>query len=261
MLAFLESSISMRAIESTEVFVDDSQHKEYGFTVLAYLIECNSDHTYLNDILAVAKLPEYHSYLKFDRSKELQSIRSKLTSYINFNCRWGILIAPFEEVQNFGVRTDLITAACKNYFRTNCRIYLDLGLKVSRNCGDSNSTREECVIEGCDSRSVLGIQLADIVANNASLRMKERLGGRVKMLTYGQEAGFDPPITTNLGYELWASLRYSMMKDPITISNDEEIELTRNTLGYGLILSSNCNDQIKSAATSEFGQCYVGCIH
>ena len=83
-----------------------------------------------------------------------------------------------------------------------------------------------------------------------------------EMLTYGNEAGFDPPIEADLGYELWASLRYSMLNSNVPNGENEMPDMaTFSTKGYGFFLSEQAPESLCDKANMLFSEVYLGCIH
>jgi hypothetical protein len=113
----------------------------------------------------------------------------------------------------------------------------------------------------CNSANVQGIQLADLVAALCGVRLREEMSQNPKFLQYGDESGYDPPIEAEVGYELWASLRYSMLHAPTALGEDMPSVAMYPTYGYGFFLSANCSDNLREKADKTFGAIYLGCIH
>jgi hypothetical protein len=60
-----------------------------------------------------------------------------------------------------------------------------------------------------DSIKVKGIQLADLVAHTFATMLLEQLGLVDKKVKAGENSGYDPDLEIELGFELWASIRYN----------------------------------------------------
>jgi len=138
------------------------------------------------------------------------------------------------------------------------KIYIDEGI-ISNN--EIRNVSKVDSINICRSHEVNGIQLADLVAALCGVRLREEISEYPKMLTYGNESGFDPPIEAELGYELWASLRYSMLKHPEPKGDEMPDMASFETEGYGLFVSPCCSDELSRKARKLFGEVYLGCIH
>ena len=61
----------------------------------------------------------------------------------------------------------------------------------------------------------------------------------------------------NIGYEIWARIRYSFLVGDETEEESMSYDLTE----FGLYLSSDLTSVIRHAALQRFGSIYMGCIH
>jgi len=148
------------------------------------------------------------------------------------------------------------------------KVFFDEGISVSSTTQDSFLSG----VGGCcelqlsqDSKTVGGIQLADLAAHSLGVMLLEQLGLISKKVRAGENSGYDPDLEIELGFELWASLRYSFFKSakpkPGPIPDDPVGEMMFDVENYGLHISSSCSDQLQKAALKRFGECYLGCIH
>ena len=87
------------------------------------------------------------------------------------------------------------------------------------------------------SHIVHGIQLAYLVAGLCGVRLREEISGNPKMLVCGEDCGYDPPIEAELGFELWAALRYSMLHAPDALGEEMPSMAMFPTRGYGFLTS------------------------
>ena len=116
-----------------------------------------------------------------------------------------------------------------------------------------------------DSKLQLGIQLADLAAHTCGTMMKDSLGLISKSLPAGENSGYDPDLPIELGFLMFASLRYSFLgeySDGLNWETDDYIKLrTIHTERYGLVIDPDLNDAQWLAAENRFGSIYLGCIH
>jgi hypothetical protein len=113
-----------------------------------------------------------------------------------------------------------------------------------------------------DSRVVKGIQLADLVAHTASTMLLETLGVVKKLVRAGPDSGYDEDLELELGFELWASLRYQFFHAGSAEKQGERYQGALMEVGTnGLYISQSCSPELRAAAVERFGQCYLGCIH
>jgi hypothetical protein len=217
----------------------------------------------LADILAKYEKDEFHALENMDGNKRAQELRGEMKRYVNWNCRWGVFVMPSEVRWKLA---DELSDFIKDLART-CgqsdlvRFFLDEGIIRPDELEIVISKTGIKEIALCKSHKVNGIQLADLVASLSGVRLREEVSQSPKMLTYGDEAGFNPPIEAGLGYELWADLRYSMRRssEPLGQGMIEMAEFS--TSGYGLFISEKCSPELRVSAEKIFGRVYLGCIH
>jgi hypothetical protein len=245
------------------IYLDETVHDQHGFLILAYVI-CPSDpQADLAHVLASHMAKEFHALEKMCGNEKAQKLRCKIRSYVNRNCRWGVFVLPSEarwtlsdELPAFFSQ---LVGTCSSTDAVS--VYMDEGVVKQ---GDLRPLREVTGIEQlslCKSHEVNGIQLADLVAALCGVRLREEISQNPKRLQYGQESGFDPPIEAELGYELWASLRYSMHRASVPFGEDMPEMAEFLTNGYGLFVSDKCSLKLRDAAEKLFGRVYLGCIH
>ncbi len=113
-----------------------------------------------------------------------------------------------------------------------------------------------------DSRAIKWLQLADLVAQTAGLMLLDSLGLLKKVVKAGANSGYDEDLVIELGFEMWASLRYQFFNSGPVVGQDEIysgalVQVGRN----GLFIAPSCSTALRAAAQSRFDQCYLGCIH
>lgn len=261
-VALRDTILSEHARPILHIYIDESIHDEHGFMLLGFVV-CRFDpQQRLETILKEFGLPEYHSLDRMEGNKQAQALRSKMRAFVNNNCRWGVMVFPN------GARNDIyqelpggLRAMTLNLLKPkeSISVCIDEGIVSVNSLDELKGIEGISGVSICKSHEVMGIQLADLVAALCGVRLREEISGKPKMLTYGKESGFEPPIEAELGYELWASLRYSMCRKSEPIEEDEPTEF--ETAGYGFFLSERCSDVLAEKAEKLFGRVYLGCIH
>lgn len=245
------------------IYLDETIHEDHGFLILAYVLSLSDPQDDLARILTSHKEEEFHALEKMEGNKRAQKLRNEIRNYVNRNCRWGVFVLPSDE--RWGLSKELpefitqLVGTCSN--TDTASLFMDEGIVKPI---DLQFLREATGIERiylCKSHEIKGIQLADLVAALCGVRLREEISQAPKLLQYGAESGFDPPIKLELGYELWASLRYSMHCDSAPLGKEMPEMAEFCTSGYGLFVSKKCSPELRDSAERLFGQVYLGCIH
>ena len=244
------------------IYIDESIHDQHGFMLLAYVTCMHDPQNSLNDIIKEYGVDEFHACKKMQNNQKLRKLRSSIRSYVNSYCGWGVMVLPNTARQNIKDDfTNLVNRLSKFQLNGPLKIYVDEGIISNNGVDEIKSVSNLDSIYICSSHEVNGIQLADLVAALCGVRLREEISEHPKMLTYGEESGFNPPIEAELGYELWASLRYSMLRR-IEPKGDEMPDMASfETEGYGFFVSPHCSVGLKQKAQKLFGEVYLGCIH
>lgn len=106
-----------------------------------------------------------------------------------------------------------------------------------------------------------GLQLTDMVPHTLGLMLLDQLGLIDKMVKAGPNSGYESDLEIELGFELWASLRYYFLggRFPTEVNSNEDLVVTVED--YALHIADSRPDILKSAARDRFGSQYLGCIH
>lgn len=108
-----------------------------------------------------------------------------------------------------------------------------------------------------DSRKIAGLQIADLCAHIFSTMLLEKLGLIKKRVKFENDSN-----DINLGFELWAYVRYYFFtQDNINPDVDQYEGFTLNTEAYALHISDSCSPNLSLAVRKRFGTMYMGCIH
>lgn len=211
---------------------------------------------------------EYKSSTPKLNNPQSQQQRATLGSLL-FSVGLALTICPCSERKKLGAHC----AALVSQLHTTG--FLPPGshdLFLDQNIFVPNDSRESLVASGMsvhanqDSRTTAGLQLADHAAHALGGMLLEEMGLVKKTVLAGEGSGYDPNLEIELGFELWAGLRYAL------IGNNEHIpglspppEDPANPYfrveGFGLLISSGCSEELARHARNRFGINYLGCIH
>lgn len=245
------------------IFLDESLHENYGFMLIGYVLCQKNPQDELSAILEKHSLLEFHASERMDTNAAMQAMRDELVNYINHCCRWGVLVVPSNNRMN--VVDDLgymLKGLYADVFKSQLDVYIDEGIIKRKKGQFLNASYGVNSLTISASHICKGIQLADLVASFNGIRLRERIGGNPKILEYGKDAGYEPPIKAELGqFELWVRLRYSMLRGSKPLGEDVPEMMMFHTLGYGLFVSNRCSLELSEQTKNEFGTVYLGCIH
>lgn len=252
------------------MFVDESIHDRGGF-ILASIIYCpTSPRAPVCDALrAVGMQPGVDEYRsgRIKRGDTVQAeLRERLLSIVG-QCRIAVAVVPRDLRPALGQE---LLGATAFVIREN-QLSAD-GLEVYFDEGIFSSPRGSAIASASslppgirfypasDSKKVVGLQLADLVAHSSSTMLLETLGLVNKTVKAGEDSGYDPELDLSIGFELWAGLRYSFFRRPRSGQNgDTQDPFFDGTCG--LYVSAACDKRLSAACLRRFGTCYVGCIH
>lgn len=144
--------------------------------------------------------------------------------------------------------------------------YLDENIFIDK---DIQRNLENCGVNlylNSDSKMEAGIQLADHASHALGGMLLEEMGIVKKQVKAGENSGYHPEDMLDLGFELWASLRYALIGDNQYIEGlspppDDPANPYFMVDGYGLYIANSCSEALSAAAKKRFGINYLGCIH
>jgi hypothetical protein len=253
-------------------YFDESIHERGCFIVGAYVCGPDADARVTSALQASRLRPgvdEFKSSARMTAHPEQVALRTELQRLIR-EYRIGVLVMPTTSRASLGeealrgldqiARLNAVSAAGlvasfdEGVFASvNQAMQLSAALKVDEYC----EVRPEQ-----DSRIVKGIQLADLVAHTCATMLLETLGLVTKQVKAGPNSGYDPDMDLDLGFELWAGLRYQFFHGGPVQGQEEAYQGALMNVGlHGLYVAEACSDQLRTAAHQRFGQCYLGCIH
>ena len=113
-----------------------------------------------------------------------------------------------------------------------------------------------------DSRDILGIQLADIVAHTCAMMLLDSLGHITKKVVINEPRdSVYHGMSVELGFEMWAGIRHTFLSQNKPNPKDDFELAVVDVSPWGLFIDNGVDDQISSAANKRFGEMYLGCIH
>jgi hypothetical protein len=250
----------------THLFFDDSHHRRGGFLLGAYTL-FESDPagriaTALTDAGFQPGMDEYKSRHPHASDERWKTLRQSLYR-IAAEATIGIVVAPFEDRARFGLHAlcGLAHILRENDITKPILAFFDEGL--FRSAAAFARWRTECGLPDevglspeCDSRTVLGIQVADLVAHTCSVVLLGRLGIADKTLHSEEEGEYQ------LSFEMWARLRYNFFRRPVTDPGLREAAKGGlvDSAG-GLYIAPGTGVEVAEVADARFGKTWLGCIH
>lgn len=257
------------------VYYDDSKHPEADFYLGAFIYSEKDLNNEISEFISSCgpdpEKDEFKSRLRMDQNPEQKELRKYLKRLIS-DIKISLVISPPNE-SGFKIATSqAINIFIKNNqedIKFPLNIFLDQGIYKKGNDEDFKTIKSsfdpdliDLKIEQ-DSKKIKGIQLADLVAHTCSIMMKESLGLISKTIKAGNNSGYDPDADINLGFEMWAGIRYNFFATPPPHPDKWESQLDCVALvgQKGLFISENCSEKVKTIGQKRFGEMYLGCIH
>lgn len=229
--------------------------------LVAFVMSEENPQKNLERLLINKENNEFHACERMLNNQEAQSLRENLRDFINFYCKWGVIVFPDTDRWKITRELARVLVFISTKYSKPTHAFLDESLIKRQDMVELKNNSKALQVEICKSHEVYGIQLADLVAASCGVRLREELSGLPKLLKYGKESGYEPPIEAPLGFELWASLRWSMYSSNLPSSEASPELCEFITEGYGFFTSENCTPELRSAAYDLFGTKYLGCIH
>ena len=251
-------------------FIDDSVHRRAGFIVCAIVYTGRGVTGRVKAALRGAGLrpgtDEFKSGAIMQGKPHLAELREHLSEIIHSSCRVGLVVTPLSDRPQLGasVLDGLAWILRANKLvRRRGRIFSDTGFFTSAASGSAAAlTRPELTGKVLhpeqDSRRVVGIQLADLAAHTCATMLLDQLGHVTKKVKAGDNSGYDPDWDLELGFKLWATIRYAFFtrRDPERAWDYAVADATPS-----LYIAPSCSESLRDAAVARFGQVYLGCIH
>ena len=256
----------------TKIYIDDSVHERGGFIISGIIITNKNIEDRISESLKCNGFNpdefEFKSGLSFQKYPKMLEVREDLNNIIFPDCKIGLVVLPSSERSNIGFESlkGLKQIINSNDFKNDIEIYVDENYFKNKNIGENYA--EKIGLINCqlnlevDSRKVKGVQLADLVAHTCSTMLLEQLKIIDKKVKAGENSGYEPDLEIELGFKLWAGVRYSFLGEIDTERFDSGDGLPiKITEPYGLFISEYCDENLRVNTKKRFGEIYMGCIH
>jgi len=251
-------------------YVDDTVHERGNFVLCAAVYSRTEIDSELQHELKEAGLTpgkdEFKSRIRMDQNPNMMRLRSRLMSDIRGNRKLGIMVAPISDRSRLGavVLQGLAHFIDSNEIVDNSGVaFIDQGMFSSVKRAEKEASKHSVLAAyeinfEQDSRTVLGIQLADLAAHTCATMLLDQLGVIHKTVKAGENSGYDPDMDLELGFSLWGQLRYSFLRHKHPDRDSEDPLLDSRS---GLFVAPMCSSELAGAALARFGNVYMGCIH
>jgi hypothetical protein len=268
--------LSSCAVDS--FYFDESVQDRHGFVLGAYVFTNRGvAEAAVTKVLRAGGfqpgIDEYKSRVRFDCSPGMRLCRDQLVDFVSRNTNVALIIVKREERDSFGEHAlrGLAHLAWKNGLDGyELHGHFDQGL-FPRRTGTALAEaigfpdRYSFSFEA-DSRTVFGLQLADLVANAAARIIAEWMDGHPKTILLGEESGYQVGTPVSLSWSLKMMLRYSffsgrLMEPPRDDDGKIMWHLPLNDLRSYCIYTTELPEPIENAVQAAFGTVWLGCIH
>lgn len=248
-------------------YFDESIHPRGEFILGAWVYSSDDLSASVSHVLSVHSVEEFKSGEHMSANPRQRTIRDAMWSILK-HTKVGLVVAPIQDRPSLGsvalegLRKIIVSNKLDSMHH---EVFLDQGVGfVDRDELASRVLGElDCTVHfDCDSRRTAGIQLADLAAHSMSIMLLEEMGIVTKTVKAGDNSGYDPDTDVEIGFALWASLRYQFFTlDEPNYDIDPLLGQMLDTATYALHISESCPTLLQNAALGRFGKCWLGCIH
>jgi hypothetical protein len=274
----------------THCYVDESVHGESGFVATAFVFGDSSLEGAVARTLSGAGLSpekqELKSSARMDSDPRMRAARDAILGLAGSSTRIAVSIGPYDRstigkhclqaLQSVLLRNGLTS--------TPLDVYFDEGIFASA----SEAERLQALFRALDntrihprenSRLVLGIQVADVVAHSVGQIVKAQISGRSKEIEIGgPDTGYPEGTRAPLGWSLLMNLRHALLTrpmahegddypletDPVVLDpvHDDPAEYAQHPilLGWGVQVAPESESELRSAVERSLGKLWLGCI-
>lgn len=255
-------------------YFDESIHSKGEFILGAFVYSQHDvDQQVEDEIKSCGLIPgidEYKSGIHVGKHPEQAELRDKLKNLI-FKTKIGVVVDLFHKRNELGITALRGLKQILNFYKKPEDLhstYFDENIFRNVQEAEGLSTQlginefSKCYFEQ-DSKIIKGLQLADLVAHTCSIMLLETLGLVSKTIKASDNSGYDPDTDIEIGFELWAGLRYNFFAKPPPHPDEwrDQLDFKSVVKDVGLYISDNCPEQLREAAIERFGEMYLGCIH
>lgn len=250
-------------------FLDDSKHHKRGFSVSAFAIcEENPQDELIALFVESGFDPssfEFKSSSSMHDNPRLRDLRLKLRAFIHHKCRVAVsVVTGDKKIGPTSLRLLKSALSHHSLHGQTHEVFFDEGLFSSRQAGEKQAAKlgslEKCQFHfEQDSKSIAGIQVADLVAHTCGIMLLDALGYINKKVRV-RGSGYDD-VDIELGFEMWAGMRYAFLRVNKAYPKDDLDLATVEVEPFGLFIDESVEQVVADAARERFGEMYLGCIH
>ncbi|MCH2065915.1 MAG: hypothetical protein MK208_01670 [Shimia sp.] len=251
-------------------YLDDSKHHKHGFSIAAFAICDVEPHDELEVIFAENGFDlatyEYKSSTTMRDNPDLQRLRDALRNFVRSKCQIAVCVVDGDKQIGPASLQLLKKAILHPQLRgQRHQVFFDEGLFSSESKGkrvaSDVSGLDDCTIRfEQDSLLVSGIQLADLIAHTCGTMLLDELGKLNKIVNV-PNSGYDDDLEIDLGFEMWAGIRYAFLSVANGADIDDEDFAVVQVEPHGLYIDPSASCEVAAAALKKFGSIYLGCIH
>ena len=251
-------------------YLDDSKHHAHGFSLAAFAICDDDPQEELETIFAKFGFDlstyEYKSSSKMYDNPSLQRLRGALRGFVRSKCQIAVCVVDGDK-QIGPASLELLKKAVLHPTLRNQlhQVFFDEGLFSSEAKAKSIAAEiggfDECTIHfEQDSQLVPGIQVADLIAHTCGTMLLDGLG-KINKIVNVPNSGYDDDVEIDLGFEMWAGIRYAFLSVGNGADIDDEDFAVVLVEPHGLYIDPSASPEVTEAARKRFGSMYLGCIH
>lgn len=245
------------------IFIDESIQQSLDYICVGFAYCKVSPEEAIKEAISkaglVPRIDEYKSGARMVDSTARRSLRESIARIVVDRCKLGLYVAPLSERPV--LLNSVIEVAEKIILRNGLSlpqtVFVDEGFHGQRKHDNDATFSLEL---RCDSKNVVGIQLADFVAYHCSYLLKCTLLGSSKKVIVNEA----PHPLTNEEVELDWIIRTEFRRNFFVENRDIEAitgdDWFFKLAGYGAFFSPGLSAHVKSAAMETFDSMYFGCV-
>jgi hypothetical protein len=253
------------------LYFDESMRDQGGFIVGALVLSRSDLSQSVHDLWSSLGLdPDKFEY-KSSRLKggdPLGQQQRDALREVLFTSQLALTVCPRTDRSQLGSHCLALTKQLleTGFLRGNVhRLYVDQNITVPQREATALASRGVATYPNQDSRILAGLQVADHAAHALGGMLLEEMGLIQKTVAAGPDSGYEPDLAIELGFELWAGLRYALLGKNEAIEGlstpGDPVNPYFRVDGYGLYIAPSCTETLAKHARACFGVNYLGCTH
>jgi hypothetical protein len=241
------------------IYVDESIHTRGEFIVIAAVWAGADIASHINEALIECGFQpgrdEFKSSMRMADNEAARHLRERLRFLIFRHCKTAVAVCSLTEREHIiELTARLIEHLPADVVDQPTTIHFDEGMKKVTPSLPWAWKAEM----NCNSRAVVGIQLADCAAHTISIMLLSELG--IVNKTVSTDSAY-PEAEVSMAWELWTAIRYSLSSGKPIGGYDEDGWCDPDMEPFGLLISEDCSKTVRNAAEKRLGSVWVGCIH